>query len=324
MKPRQIVLDTDVGIDDALMVLWIAADPNVELVAIGSCHGNCDEVTAARNAIRVLDAIGRADVPVAIGEPSPLPQPIEALHVHGQDGLGDAGIAEPSRTPARESAVDQLIRLSRERPGELDLLAVGALTNLAVALERDPEALARFRAVCTLGGYSRRPQPGEVNEDFNTLTSPDAADHVFAAGANLTVVPIDTTFRVIFSQAQMNRITSGSTPAARLASAILPCYIDFHEGRYDHRTIPVHDPTAAATLLHPDVILATERKPVIVEPAQGQHWAIGVAPGEDGYREDRQPATIVTDVDAGRLLDRLVDAIVTDPAAPTNQSVWLR
>jgi purine nucleosidase len=113
MTPRNIVLDTDVGIDDALMVLWVATDPGVELVAIGSCHGNCDEVTAARNAIRVLDAIGRDDVPVAVGEPSPLPQPIEALHVHGNDGLGDAAIPGPSREPSGESAVDQLLRLSR-------------------------------------------------------------------------------------------------------------------------------------------------------------------------------------------------------------------
>jgi purine nucleosidase len=315
MTPRQIVLDTDVGIDDALMVLWVAAEPGVELVAIGSCHGNCDEITAARNAIRVLDAIGRGDVPVAVGEPSPMPQPIEALHVHGSDGLGDAGIPGPSREPSSESAVDQLIRLSRERPGELDLLAVGALTNLAAALARDPEVLGRFRSVTTLGGYSSRPGPGEKNEDFNTLASPAAADRVFAAGANLTVVPIDTTFRVIFSEAQLNRILTGTTPATRLSSAILPCYLDFHEGRYGHRTIPVHDPTAAAVLLYPDVFQATERNPVIVEPAQGQHWAVGVAASEAGYPEDRASATIITDVDAGRLLDRLVDALVNPTGA---------
>jgi purine nucleosidase len=320
MTPRQIVLDTDVGIDDALMVLWVAAGLDVELVAIGSCHGNCDEVTAARNAIRVLDAIGRDDVPVAVGEPSPLRQPIEALHVHGSDGLGDAGIAEPSREPSPERAVDQLLRLSRDRPGELDLLAVGALTNLAAALHRDPDVLGRFRSVCTLGGYSRRPQPDEKNEDFNTLTSPDAADRIFGAGANLTVVPIDTTFRVIFSEAQLNRIMEGRTPAARLSSAFLPCYLDFHEGRYDHRTIPVHDPTAAAALLYPDIILATESRPVIVEPAQGQHWAIGLATGDAGYPGDRVPATIVTEVDAERLLDRLIDAIVSLPATRPSSS----
>jgi inosine-uridine nucleoside N-ribohydrolase len=180
--------------------------------------------------------------------------------------------------------------------------------------------LARFRSICTLGGYSRRPQPDEKNEDFNTLTSPDAAHRVFRARANLTVVPIDTTFRVIFSAAQLNRIMTGSLPAARLASAILPCYLDFHEGRYDHRTISVHDPTPAAALLYPDVIRATESRPVIVEPSQGQHWAVGLAAGDAGYPGDRVPATIVTEVDAERLLDRLVDAIVNDPAAPTNQS----
>lgn len=309
MTPRQVVLDTDVGIDDALMILLIAAEPDVELVAIGSCHGNCDEVTAARNAIRVLDVIGRDDVPVAVGEPSPLPRPIEALHVHGSDGLGDVGIVEPSRSPSEESAVAQLLRLSRERPGALDLLAVGALSNLAAALERDPDVLSRFRSVVTLGGYSHRPGPDVKNEDFNTLTSPDAADRVFWAGANLTVVPIDTTFRVVFSAAQLERLMSGTTPAARLAARVLPVYLDFHEGRYAHRTIPVHDPTAAAALLYPDLVAATERKPVVVEPAQGQHWAVGLTTGEAGFPEGRTPATIVTDVEGDRILDRLVEAI---------------
>ena len=97
---RAIVLDTDVGIDDALMIMSVVAEPGAELVAIGSCHGNCDERKAALNAIRVLDAFGIDTVPVAVGEPSPLARPIEALHVHGGDGLGDAGTPKPSREPS--------------------------------------------------------------------------------------------------------------------------------------------------------------------------------------------------------------------------------
>lgn len=312
MTRRKILLVTDVGIDDALMIMSVVAEPDAELVAIGSCHGNCDERQAAMNAIRVLDALGLSDVLVAVGEPSPLPQPIEALHVHGRDGLGDTGLPPPSRAPSTESAVDQLLRLSRERPGELDLLAVGALTNLAAALERDPEVLSRFGSVWTLIGYSTRPTGTDAkNEDFNTLTSPEAADRVFAAGTALTVVPIDTTFRVVFSESQLARIESGITPAARLAASILPCYLDFHTGRFDRRTIPVHDPVVPAALLHPELITSTARKSMIVEPSQGKHWGVGVNSGERGHLADRPPATIVTDVDAEQMLDRLVDAITT-------------
>ena len=106
----------DVGIDDALMIVAIAAEPDAEIVAIGSSHGNCSAAQAARNAIRVLDVLGLDHVPVAwAGEPAG--GPVSAPHVHGSDGLGDAGIPEPSRSPSDENAVDQLLRLIRGAAG---------------------------------------------------------------------------------------------------------------------------------------------------------------------------------------------------------------
>ena len=306
MARRQIVLDTDVGIDDALMIVAIAAEPDAEIVAIGSSHGNC---SAARNAIRVLDALGLHDVPIAVGLESPLTVPVSAPHVHGSDGLGDAGIPEPSRSPSDEGAVDQLLRLSRERPGELDLVVVGSLTNIASALDRDPDVLTRFRSVWILGSYAHRPgAPERPSEDFNTLCSPDAAARVYRSLAALNIVPIDTTFRVIFSDQQLARIRGSASPVAQFIDRILQCYLGFYEERMGRRTIPVHDPTVAAVLLYPELVRATEMRRMIVEPWLGSFRAVGLDPGESWPDDGRAEMRLITEVDSERLLDGLVDA----------------
>ena len=317
MARRQILLDTDVGIDDALMIVAIAAEPDVEIVAIGSSHGNCSAAQAARNAIRVLDVLGLPDVPVAVGLESPLAVPISAPHVHGSDGLGDAGIPEPSRSPSDDGAVDQLLRLSRERPGELDLVVVGSLTNIAGAMDRDADVLTRFRSVWILGSYAHRPgAPERPSGDFNTLCSPDAAARVYGSSAALNIVPIDTTFRVIFSDQHLARIRESASPVARFIDRILQCYLDFYEERMGRRTIPVHDPTVAAVLLYPELIRATEMRRMVVEPWLGSFRAVGIGPGESWPSDDRAEMRLITEVDSERLLDRLVDAI-TRPRALT-------
>src|SRR5215203_1507979 len=150
-ESRFVVLDVDVGIDDALMILYLLSEPDVEVVAIGATHGNCTAADSARNALRTLEAVGVTSVPVALGLESPFETPHSAPQVHGYDGLGDIGLPEPAGQVTGESAVDQLLRLGKERPGELDLIAVGSLSNLAAALQQDPESLKRYRSVTYLG-----------------------------------------------------------------------------------------------------------------------------------------------------------------------------
>lgn len=160
-EPRRLVLDVDVGIDDALMILMLLSDPRVEIVAVGSTHGNCSAEQASINALRVLEAVGAGTVPVSLGLESPLDTPHKASWVHGHDSLADIGLPLPHGSVTGESAPDQLGRLGNERPGELDLIAVGALTNLAAAMQRDPEVLHRYRSVTWLGGVSRRSEPAD-------------------------------------------------------------------------------------------------------------------------------------------------------------------
>ena len=308
---RRLLLDVDVGIDDAAMILYLAAEPTAEIVAVGSTHGNCSAAQAATNALKVLEAVGRGHVPVAVGAENPRSDAVHSAHVHGHDGLGDAGLPPPKGAPSGESAVDQLLRLASERPGELDLLAVGAMTNLGLALARDPAALGRFRRVTILGGYARAPRPGSpVTVDANVFHNPAAAEALFAAGAPLTVVPVDTSYLAVLDDDHIRRIEAADTPQARFAWAVLPCYFDFYQTRLGRWSASMHDPLAAAVLLHPGLIHETVRRPLHVEPWEGRHRAVGQ---EDPALPPREPAEIVTAVDQPRFLDRFVDALTTPP-----------
>jgi len=314
MDRRRLVLDTDPGIDDAVMILYLAAEPAAEIVAVGSTHGNCSAEQAAANALRVLDVCGLDNVPVAVGSESPLGETVWSAHVHGTDGLGDAGLGldPPRRAPSGEPAVDQLLRLSREQPGELDLLAVGSMTNLAQALERDPASLRRFRSVSILGGYSRPPRPGDPHTvDANIYADSAGADRLFASGTPLTVIPIDLTNWVILEDDHIARIRAGDTPQARFAWQILPFYFDFYQGVIGRWSARMHDPLVAGVLLDPTLVRATVERPMEVEPFETKHRAVGREDNGLAVGADRPPVHIVTEVAIRRFLDRLVDALAT-------------
>jgi purine nucleosidase len=306
---RQLVLDTDVGIDDALMLLHIAAEPNAEIVAIGTTHGNCSTAQAAVNTLKVLEAIGLDGIPVAVGAESPLAEPNHAAHVHGNDGLADIGLPEPKGKVSGEHAVDQLIRLSHERPGELDLLAVGSMTNLGLAIERDREVLSRYRSVTVLAALSHRPAGSFPYQDANVFHSPEAADVLFGSGSAMTVVPIDLTYRATLSEDHLRRIEASETPQGRLAWKILPFYCDFYQRVLGTWTASMHDPLTAGVLLDPSLIVAQVERPIYVEPVRDRHWAVGLEGDQLKGMPPRHPVAIVTEADIARYLDRMVDAL---------------
>lgn len=308
MANRRIVLDVDVGIDDALMMLYLAADPRAEIVAVGSTHGNCSSAQAAVNALRVLDVCGLDRVPVAVGAESPLANPTTSPHVHGHDGLGDVGIAAPRRSPSGESSVDQLLRLGSEQPGELDLIAVGAMTNLALALERDPQSLRRFRSVTILGGLSAEPGPGaEEFYDANVYHSPVAADRLLTSGTPLTVVPIDLSYTAVLEDRHLEAIRTGTSPLARFGWKILPFYCNFYQQRLGRWSASMHDPLAAALFLDETLIRASVERPMEVEPYLDRYRAVGREPSAESRRP---PVRIVTNADIPRFLDRFVHALL--------------
>ncbi|MEV0594728.1 nucleoside hydrolase [Nonomuraea cavernae] len=250
-ETRRIVVDTDTGIDDAHTLLYLAGRPDAEIVAVTSVFGNCVEEDAVRNIGYVNGLLG-LDVPVARGAAEPLAGVARiAGYVHGKDGLGDLGYDRPMPEVTGESAAELLVRLAAEQPGELDLLALGPLTNLGEALRLDPDLLTRYRSVVLMGGSGPYAPPGTVlMVDANIANDPVAAAAVFAAPrAELVMVGVNVTGTTILHERAIAALRATDTPKARFAVRILDAYMDFYQNEWGRRIIPLHDPLAAGILL---------------------------------------------------------------------------
>ncbi|WOF24227.1 nucleoside hydrolase [Microbacterium betulae] len=242
----KIVLDVDTGIDDTLAILTACRAPEVELLACTTTWGNIDVSQAARNTAYVLDLAGRADVPVARGAEGPYlgGEVVDfATHVHGDDGQG--GCADPRYVPALapESAVELLLRLGREHAGELEIVAVGPLTNLAHALDADPGLPSRVRGVTIMGGTSFVPGNVTPAAEANIWHDPEAAQRVFEASWPVTMVGLDVTMRSRVTDDHRARLAAGGR-ASRYAADILDFYLGFYEGVTGERASANHDALA--------------------------------------------------------------------------------
>lgn len=241
------LLDCDTGIDDSLAIFTAALTESVTLVGVGAVWGNIDVTQAARNSGYVLALVNRSDVPVAVGAARPYDgsEPWYSPEVHGADGQGN--VADTSHRPAlsSETAVEQLLRLSHEYAGELEIVAVGPLTNLAHALDADPGVAERVKRVTIMGGAALAPGNASAAAEANILHDPEAAERVFEAAWPLTMVGLDVTMRSILTEDHRARLAAGG-PVARYCAAILDFYFDFYAGFMGRRCAGNHDALAVA------------------------------------------------------------------------------
>lgn len=311
-NPSPIVLDCDTGVDDALAILYLIG-AGAEIVAAGSVHGNVTADLAANNTLRVLELVGRADVPVAVGAARPLAQPLAtAGWIHGEDGLGNTHQSPPRGTPVSVSAAEQLANLARKRPGELTVVATGPLTNLALALMIEPKLPQLVNRVVIMGGVVDRPGNVSPYAEANIFHDPEAADLVFGAGWAITMVGLDVTMSVLLEGRWLEQIERSSSAVCMFASAILQHYLSLHEQWLGVRGCALHDPMAAAIALDAD--LATYRHlPVHVE-LRGERTRgatlCDMRPELPGTQRDTRPSVAVaTTVRGDEFRDRFVDAL---------------
>jgi inosine-uridine nucleoside N-ribohydrolase len=253
----RILLDCDPGHDDAIALLLALASPEVELLGVTTVAGNQTLEKTTANAIRVLELVGRADVPVAAGSPRPLVrEPFVASYVHGETGLDGPDLPPPRGAPVEAHAIDFLA----ERLDGTTLVATGPLTNVALLLARHPEA--RPERLVLMGGAIAE---GNVTPaaEFNIWADPEAAARVFASGLDVTMVGLDVTHKALLTGAHAEQLR-GAGRAGRFVAELLDFYGVFHREVYGFDGSPVHDAVALAYVIRPE-LLELERLNVRVD-----------------------------------------------------------
>lgn len=268
---RHVIVDTDTGIDDALALLYLAGRDDVEISAITSVYGNTPVEDAVSNIARVLQVAstrvpGIDEVLVAKGAAGPIfGEPRIAEHVHGKDGLGDLfGEKIQPKNLSPLSSAELLVKLARERPGYYDLLPVGPLTNLGLALEIEPDLLTLFRSTVIMGGSGPFPPLGGVQMvDANIHNDAEAAARVFAAPrTSLVMVGVNVTAGTIVDEQAVQALHRAGTEWGTFSADILEAYMDFYQYAWGRRVSPAHDGLAAALLVQPEWITSQVSGPV--------------------------------------------------------------
>jgi inosine-uridine nucleoside N-ribohydrolase len=256
MAPRKIVIDTDPGRDDAVALLLALASPaEIAVLGITAVAGNVPLALTERNARAICELAGRTDLEVAPGCARPLlREPLERRSGHGGTGLGRLRVAEPQMRPQETHAVDYLIEtLLRNDPGTVTLCALGPLTNIAMALRKEPRIAATIEEVVLMGGAFF--EHGNVTPvaEFNIWTDPHAALILLESGAPITMFSLDVTHKVLSRPERIERLANVGNRCGDAVGELLGRDEEAAPQRFAGQGYPLHDPCVIAYLLRPDL-----------------------------------------------------------------------
>jgi inosine-uridine nucleoside N-ribohydrolase len=258
MTRKTVIYDTDPGVDDAMALAFLRAHPDVDIAAITAVFGNATVEITARNAALLAERFG-IDAPVYAGAADPLV--IERLpspaFVHGHDGLGDAGVTQGFLGgPASGFAPERIVELVQARPGEISILAVGPLTNLAIALRIDPHIAALTKEVILMGGSFYVPGNVSPVAEANIRCDPHAADAVFTASWSVTAVSLDVTHKTHMPSERAHDLAQINATGQFLWD-ISRGYEALYKSRNAFAGCALHDAAAAVRLVRPDLFQAS-------------------------------------------------------------------
>lgn len=264
MARPQLLIDTDPGVDDALALLM--AYEHADVAGLSIAAGNVGLAHTVRNACVLVDLV-QAKTPVFAGCPTPLVRMPEedAAFVHGQDGFGDIGFAAPTTAAAAEQAALALLRLTRERPGELTLVALAPLTNLALALRLDPGLPDRVARLVVMGGaVNGHGNTGTLPAEFNLGFDPEAAHVVFEAFPQFDLVDWELTLRHAFDEDEFDRWLAAGDHRADFYGKVCQVARGFNRER-GRRGIVAADALAMAVAIDPSIVVRSETRHVAIE-----------------------------------------------------------
>lgn len=307
----RIVLDCDPGVDDAMALLYGLRSTDIDIVAVCTVWGNAPVGVTTENALCLLELAGRDDVPVAMGAANPL---IGSAHTfgtgpHGEDGLGGVTLPPHRGAPIGTAAAAELGRLAREHPGELTLVTLGPLTNVALALQADPGVAQLYRGVVIMGGAVLAPGNLTPVAEINIGHDPEAAQIVFDAGWPITLVGLDVTEHVRVSQAHFNDLRDNAGSLGESLYRMSHRYLSFYERRYSKRECPMHDALVLGIAADRSLIRESQHTRVDVEQ-HGEHTrGMTVAELRPGIAAERPNVTVVRECDGARFIGRWMDTL---------------
>ncbi len=329
---RPVVVDTDGGIDDAAALWYVLTHPEIEVVGVTAVWGNVGVDTAAANICRVLDAAGRPDIPVAVGASSaigPAPVLCSATEIHGSDGLGNTNQPQAPFGPVPEPAHDLLAGLCTARPGEVTVLTLGPLTNVARVNSECPEWSATVGALVVMGGAIRVGGNALPAAEANIAHDPEAAASVVLADWDSPplLVTLDATHSATLRSEELALVMEKRTPAAAFLAAPLNYYRHRSAAFTDSGTFPCHDLCAAVALAEPE-LLEEELLLLAVDTGQSAAWGAtivdwriarkrrgGVTDGHDAARpvtvSPMKPWRVALGADGGRSVNKLGRCLAT-------------
>jgi inosine-uridine nucleoside N-ribohydrolase len=274
---KKIVIDCDVGVDDALALILAFRSPELEVKAVTGVNGNVPLEQVFINIRKVLSLIQPPEKPlIAKGAARPLKgEPLYAHSVHGHDGLGGARITPRGGEPWWEifpgHGADLILEMARRYPGEITLIAVGPLTNLALALQKDAEGMKRIKEVVAMGGAVRTGGNVTPYAEFNIFSDPLAARVVFESGLPVTLVPLDVTHQVFFTPRLVEkRLQPMNNPLSRFIIEATGYDMETRQFR-GKELIYLHDPLAVGAAMDSNLV-RKERLSLQVETREGDRY----------------------------------------------------
>ncbi|WP_053368124.1 nucleoside hydrolase [Bacillus sp. FJAT-27245] len=310
---KKVILDIDTGIDDALAIVYLLKHPDVEVKGLTTGFGNVSVEQATKNTLQIAELAGRPDVPVFAGASKPLLKTWNGpvVHVHGENGIGNVSLPDPKAKAQEERASDFIVRAVNEDPGEISVITVGRLTNLAEALAKDPSLPKKVKKVVIMGGAVTVPGNVTPVSEANIAGDPEAANMVFEAGFPLTMVGLDVTMQTQITAGDMAWLVSQKDGSnAELIDALdemVRFRLDAYKKMDGIDGSPLHDPLAVAVTLHPDIVKTT---PMLVAIETKGELSSGATIADlRGSEKPYYNVDVCLEVDAKRFIKEFVEIV---------------
>lgn len=325
----KIVIDTDPGIDDAQAIAFSIAHPQIALLGLTTVFGNATVDITTQNALAILEAFGHSHIPVAQGAANPLHQTRRPApdFVHGQDGLGNLNLPKPANKPAALSAAEFIVQQANAHPGQITVVAIGPLTNIALALQLDPELPSKLHELVVMGGTVSAPGNVTPLAEANFINDPHAADEVLAHDWPLSIIGLDATLQTLITDTHLGLIRDGAGTMGEFLWKSSRFYANFYTehlraagqlpANYES-AFPLHDASAVVFLVERDAygMCCGSARVIHDGLAVGQ---LAIDQGSPAHRapewQNRPTVQAAMQVDAARTIDTFVDTLINNPVS---------